>query len=178
MKTTCLMVLIICSAAFMPGVSSAVPPHQASQQTARGSAANTASNHGQVSEHSTPIGKLSGGRQGNSQKVPGKTAPRRPATRTKVRPKELPNNRERFAPGNNTNLLRPDSVNSRGAANGRPNQQATLRSSTLVRAPKASQPSLNSLRHRGANPASVAGAANSGARNAGAIDGTSVHRRP
>jgi len=43
---------------------------------------------------------------------------------------------------------------------------------------RAVAPPLSTVRHRGSNPAVIAGSADLGKRNTGAIDGKQVHRRP
>jgi hypothetical protein len=79
------------------------------------------------------------------------------------------------------NLRNSGSNKSGGAAKGglirqgQANGTQSLRPPDVVR-PRA--PSLNNVRHRGANPAVIGGAANSDARDSGAINGTRVHRKP
>ena len=46
------------------------------------------------------------------------------------------------------------------------------------RPPSAAAPLLSNVRHRSPNPAVISGTANLSTRNAGAIDGRQVHRRP
>jgi hypothetical protein len=183
MKTTaCFFVLMAAIGALMPGTS------QAWQQTAPASTTNTAAVHRTGTQHSNTAssgnrhteGKTSD-RKPDSHKTSGKTPPRGPVARATRRPKQLPNNKEHFAPEKNGNLRLPDSLTSRGATNGGPNQEDTLHSAALVRPLKGIRPalpSLNNSRHHEAYPSTIGGPANSASRTTVAISGTDVHRRP
>jgi hypothetical protein len=188
MKATCLLFLMISCVLLTPGTAYGDPSSPASQQTPPENAANTVSDHPQDAEHAAPAdggkrqkdGNPSGGRRGNRQ-VSGKNHPRSPATMTKNRLKQLPKNRERSPSGNAMNLHQPGSDKSGGAAKGGLIQRETVNTALPRRPPSVIRPSvplLNNVRHRGANPAVIGGAANSDGRNTGVINGARVHRRP
>ena len=111
-----------------------------------------------------------------------KNHPRSRASLTKAnRPKQLPNSRERSIPGNAMNLHQPGSAKSGGAAKDGLIRNETVNNALPVRPPsvvRPTVPSLNNVRHRGANPAVIGGSANSDSRNTGAINGTRMNRRP
>jgi hypothetical protein len=102
------------------------------------------------------------------------------ASLTKVnRPKQLPNSRRRSLPGNA--LHQPGSNKSGGAAKSGFIQNETVNIALPVRTPsvvRPTVPSFNNVRHRGPNPAVVAGSMNSDRRNTGAINGTRMNRKP
>ncbi|MFZ0931895.1 MAG: hypothetical protein WAN11_25075 [Syntrophobacteraceae bacterium] len=79
------------------------------------------------------------------------------------------------------NLHQSASDKSGGAATERLIRNKTVKNALPVRATnvvKAAVPSLNNVRHHGTNPAVVGGSTNSGSRNAGAINGTRISRKP
>jgi hypothetical protein len=82
-------------------------------------------------------------------------------------------------PGNA--LHQPASNKSGGVAKGGLIQNATVNNALPVRTPSVVRPTvqaLNNVRHRGHNPAVVTGSVNSDSRNAGAINGTCMNRKP
>jgi hypothetical protein len=137
----------------------------------------------QATSYPTPSQPTSAVRSANAS---GKNHPRNRASLTPAtRLKSIPYSRKRSMPGNAINSHRPDSDKSGGAANGglvrnEPvNNALPVRPTSAVRAPVASlNPSLNTVRHRGPNPAVVSGSANSLSRTTGAINGTRMNRKP
>ncbi len=187
MKAPILFFLMSGCAAFMPGTVVAEWSSQ-EQQLSSANTANTVSGHSQDAERPTPansrkfqkdVKPLDQGREHHY--VSDKSHPRSPATTTRVRPKQPPNKRERFSSGIAMHVHQARSDKSSGTAKSGLIQRDTVNSSLLDRRAKVirpSAPSLNNVRHRGANPAVIGGSANSARRNGGAISGTSVHRRP
>ena len=187
MKATCLLFLMISCAALMHGTSYAAP----SQQTSPESSANTASDHpGEPAQGDAAPPRdgrhQTGGKASDEQRDHGRASdtnhPPSRASLTKAnRPKQLSNSRQRFIPGNPMNLHQPGSDKSGGAAKGGLIQNETVNHALPVRTPsvvRPTVPSFNNVRHRGPNPAVVAGSVNSDSRNIGAINGTRLNRKP
>jgi hypothetical protein len=79
------------------------------------------------------------------------------------------------------NLHQPGSNKSGGAAKAGLIRNETVNMALPVRTPSVVRPtvrSFNNVRHRGPNPAVVAGSVNSDSRNTGAINGTRMNRKP
>jgi hypothetical protein len=100
-------------------------------------------------------------------------------------PKQLANGQKHSIPGKAANLHASPSDKAGGLATGGliqndgVNNAQRVRPTTLTRPNVASlNPLPNNMRHRGPNPAVVGGSANSNRINAGAINGTNMHRRP
>jgi len=133
----------------------------------------------QGTSYATPLQPTSAVRSANPS---GKNHPRNRASLTPAtRPKSIPYSRKRSMPGNAMNLHQPGSDKSGGAAKGESIHNETINNALPVRPPSAVRPtmlSLNTVRHRGPNPAVVGGSANSNSRNTAAIDGTRMHRKP
>jgi hypothetical protein len=188
MKATCLFFLMITCAALTPGTACADLSRPAFQQTSSESAANTVSDHPHDVEHAAPAddGKREkNGKPFDEREVRrhdfGKNHPRSPATKTKDRPKTLPNNSKRFVFGNAMNLYQPGSDKSTGVARSGLIQQETVNRALPVRPANVIRPTIQSppnVRHRGPNPAAVGGLASRDSRNTGAINGTRMQRRP
>jgi hypothetical protein len=172
-KASCLKFLVISCAALMFGTAYADSSSPASQQKPPKSSANRLSNR-------PKDGKPSVERRDDSH-LSGKNHTRSPAVTIKDRPEQRPNNRKHSPSGNTMSIHRLGSDNSGSAVKAGLIQHETIntavprRSSGVIR---HSVPSVNNVRHRGANPATIGGPAKSNSRNAGAINGTSVHRRP
>jgi hypothetical protein len=177
-----IFVLMIGGAALMPDTC------RASQQTFPADTTKTASVHRQDTQRSIPndggnrlnTGKASGPKQ-ISHKTSRKNSLSGSVARTTSRPKQLSSDDERLAPEKNANLRRRKSITSRGATNGRPNQQETLRRAAPVRPEKTflpTMPAVNNTRRRSTNPAAIGGPAKSAGEISGAISGTSVRRKP
>jgi hypothetical protein len=187
MKATCLLFLMISYAALTPGTTYAGSSSSRPQQASPESAADTVSDHPQDAGQPAPAagGKRQkdnnpSGEQGVRRHVSGKNQPRS-LTTIKVRPKQLPNNRELFPSRNAMNFHQPGSDKSGAAVKNGLIQRKTVNSVVPVRTANVNQPTVplrNNARHRGANPAVIGGSANSAGRNSGAINGTGVHRRP
>jgi hypothetical protein len=101
----------------------------------------------------------------------------------------LPNSRNRSLPRNSMNPHRPDSYKSDGAAragsikgsikNETGNTALPFRRLSVARPNLLSLNNVNvNVRHRGANPAVVGGLTNWDSRNASALNGTLMHRKP
>ena len=184
MKIAFLLFLGISYATLTAGANSQVP----AQQTSPESSTNTVIAHPQDTEHTLPagsgnrhkVGKISDG-QKDTRNASARNHPRSPATTIKVRPKQLPNNRNHSPSRNSMNLHRPGLGKSDALAETGLIHQETFKSGQAVRpasVARSAVPLRNNVRHRGANPAVVGGTANSARRNTGAISGTSVHRKP
>jgi hypothetical protein len=188
MKATRLLFLMISYAALTPGTTYAGSSSSRPQEAPPETAADTVSDHSQDAGQAAPAagGKRQkdrgpSGEQRDRRHVSGKNQPRSLATEIKVRPKQLPNNRERFPSRNAMNFHQPGSDKPSGAAKAGLIQHETVKTAVPRRPPSVTRPSvplLNNVRHRGANPAVIGGPANSAGRNTGAINGTVVHRRP
>jgi hypothetical protein len=77
------------------------------------------------------------------------------------------------------NFYLPGLGKSSGAAKGGLIQNETVNNTTPVRTPSVNRltaSSFNNTRHRGPNPAVVAGSVNANTRNTGAINGTRMKR--
>ena len=188
MKGTFLLLLMISYAALTPGTTYAGWASSRPQQAPPESAADTVSDHSQDAGQAAPAAggkrqkdKSPSGEQRDRRHVSVKNQPRSLATTIKVRPKQLPNNRERFSTGNAMNFHQPGSDKSGGAAKAGLTQHETVNTAVPRRPPSVIRPSvplLNNVRHRGGNSAIIGGPANSAGRNTGSINGTVVHRRP
>lgn len=189
MKATCLLFLMIGSAALRIGIVYADPASPASQEQAPQSASKTVSNDRHDGEQAAPS---DGGKDqrdgkypeehGDRQHVFDKDHPHGRGSLTKAnRPVHLPNNRERFASGNTMNLLQPGSGRSEGAAK-EGLMQSGAAHNTLRNRPQSdvrpSAPLVTNVRHRGPNPATINGTANSDRRNTATINGTRMNRKP
>ena len=90
-------------------------------------------------------------------------------------PGQLANNPRDFEARKAMNVHRPSTNAAMGAANEQAPQNNLNSQTTFVRRSgivQPARPSPNNLRHRSSNPPTVGGAANTNARNAGAINGT------
>ncbi len=184
MKAARLLFLMSSCASLTLGISVAAP----AQQTSPESSTTTVVVHPQDTEHARPAG--SGNRRGvgripdgekDTRNSSARNHPRSPATRVKVPPKQLPNDRKDSPSGNPANPHQPGFDKSDALAETRFAHQGTFKSGQAVRpasVTRSSVPVRNTVRHRGANPAVVGGTVNSALRNTGAISGTSVHPRP
>jgi hypothetical protein len=189
MKASYLLFLTMSCAGLMDGTSYAAP----SQQVSAEGSASTASGRSHDAESVAPAddGKRqkeespSAG-QSDEQKAPrhasAKNHPRSRVSLTAVnRPKQLPNSRKRSLPGNAIGLHQLGSDKSGGAVTGELIHHETANNAPPVQPTSVVRPtvaSLHNVRHRGPNPAVVAGSANSNSRNTGAINGTRMNRRP
>jgi hypothetical protein len=188
MKATCLLFLMIGCAALTPGTSCAAQSSLASQQPSSESSANTISDHPRDAVHGAPVedgkyqkdGKISN-EQRDHRHASGKELPRsRTSLTTSNRPKQVPNNGEHSTSGTAMNLHQPGSDKSGASARGALIQHGTVNVFASIR-PASIRPRVplpNNVRHRGANPAVIGGSASSNSRNAGAIDGAHMNRRP
>ncbi len=132
-----------------------------------------------ATSYPTPLQPRAAARSGNAS---GKNHPRsRASLAPATRLKGLPRSRKSSMPENAMNLHQPGSDKSGGAAKGESIHNEAINNALPVRPPSAVRPtmlSLNTVRHRGPNPAVVGGSANSNRRNTAAIDGTRMHRKP
>jgi hypothetical protein len=116
----------------------------------------------------------------NRSRRPGKNHPSSAAS-PKTSPKRVSNVRHGSPPGNARSHHQLSSENRGDVAKSGLNHGGTSHSPQHVRRAEVIRPtvpSLNNVRHRGANPAIVEGSAKPPGKNTGAIGGTSVHRRP
>ena len=101
----------------------------------------------------------------------------------KNRPQRLPNNRRSSPTKANMNAHGPVQSNANAGVSGAPppapaqagGKALPIQSHTT--SPRA-VPSSNGVRHRGSNPPTVGGPANSAVKNSGAINGAHVSRKP
>jgi hypothetical protein len=204
MKAACLLVLSICWAALTQGTGYAVPSSPASQQTSPESSANTASDYPRdpARRDAAPAADgrhRTGGKASDEQRDLRRASDaNHPPSRVSLMgptkanpPNQLWNSRQRSQPGNA--LHQPGSDKSGSAAKGGLIQNETVHNALPVRTSSVVRPTVPSLnnvrpgarswlwsagRHRGANPAVVAGSVNSDRRNNGAINGTRMKRKP
>jgi hypothetical protein len=151
MKVTCLLFLLltVSCAALMPETSDAASPQHVSDKNRR-------------------------------RKRGGLTA--------ENRPKQPPTGQKHPLPRSAASLRQPALARSGGAAKGGLIQNETTNRGLPVRLksvpPRVASlnasinPLPNNVHHRGPNPAVVGGSGNFAIRNTGAINGTSMHRRP
>lgn len=188
MKKACLHFLMISCALLAPATACADSARPASRQSPPGNAANSVSNHpyGAGLAASPESGKdqkivsPSGERLDHRQVSEKNHAPSRTPVASH-HPKQTPNNQEHWLSGNAINVRQPGSDKRRAVAKSGLIQRHTVNSALPVRSANSIGPTApvrNNVRHRGENPAVISGSANSVVRNTGAINGTSVHRRP
>jgi hypothetical protein len=170
MRTACLLFLTVVWVSWMHATGYAVPSKPASQQSSSESAAKT------VSGSEKPTGER------NPSRVSEKGHQRSSASLSRAtRPKQLANIRQRPRLGNAMTVHRPGSTQSAAASKDRSIRNEKPSNTRSVRPPgniTAARASPNSVRHRGSNPATVGGAANSVPRNSGAINGSRMTRKP
>ena len=158
------------------------------QQTSPESTAKTVSDHPQDPEHVIRAegakrqegGKLSAERRDRSHRSV-KNHLNTSLALPKVPPKRVSNNRQGRSSGNAIARHQPGSDKRGDVAKSGSNRGNIVHSSQHVRRAEVvrpTAPSVNNVRHRGANPAIIGGSAKPVVRNTGAIDGTTVHRRP
>ena len=176
MKIAFLIFMMIGSATLTPRIGYAVPPDQGAQQASSDGAESAVSGH----SHDTERAPGDGGRNGRhgSAKNPalGKASPEK-ANRLN----QLHSNRERATSPNAVNLHPLSSNQSTGAARAAFMQNGRANNAMLSRSLSPNRPAVSSLsnvRHRTPNPAAIGGSANSYSRNTGAINGTSMRRKP
>jgi len=158
------------------------------QQTSPESTAKTVSDHRQDPEH---VIRADGGKRQENGKpsMEGRDRSRRSGKNhlntsvalPKVPPKRVSNNRQGSPSGNATDHHQPGSDKRGDVTKSGSNRGNIVHSSQHVRRAesiRSTAPSVNNVRHPGANPAIIGGSAKPVARNTGAIDGTTVHRRP
>ena len=186
MKAASLIFLTMSWAAWMPGTGYAAASNHASQQTSPQAAANTANDHPRDAARTAQADKSLAPRKRGfvapplvAEKHPNPNAPR---TQTRAtHPKHVLNTGKRSTSGNATNLHQPGLAKSDGAANNGSvrnetgNNPRPVRSASVTR---SAAPPLNNVRHRGSNPAAIGGSASANGRNAAALDGARMHRKP
>jgi len=189
MKTTILLFLAIGCAALMQETTYADSASPASQQTSSRTATKTNSDHPRDAQLAAPAEDAKNQKAG---KPPGempdyrnasyRNHPRNDASLNKGnRPKQLPSSRNHSKPANAMNLHQPGPNKFNSAAKGGATHQEAVNSALPVRPSteaRSTAPSLENVRHRGANPAVIGGSANSYSGNTGAINGTRMNRKP
>ena len=186
MRTAYLLFLMIGFSALTPEIIYAKLSSQISRQLSE-YAAKIVSNHPPDAEHATPAVDTKLQKDANAPRaqrgqrhISGENLQRSSITTPKARPKQLPNNREHFRSTDALNLHRRDFGRS-AAVEGTSGPKKIINNTLPSRAGNVMRPTvsgLNNVRHRGANPPVIGGVANSHGRNAGAINGTGVRRRP
>jgi hypothetical protein len=184
MKATCFLLLTMSSAPLMQWTNDAA----ISQQTSAKSSANSDSDHPHDAESAIPGDDAKRQKNGallEGQRDPspgsGKNHPRGPAAITKDHPEQPPKDPEHFPSGDAMDPRQPASAKSGGAAEDEFIHQARAASALTVRSPRVIRPAvplLNNVRHIGPNPAVVGGSKGLDGRNAGAISGTHMNRKP
>ena len=183
MKTTCLLFLTMTWAAWTQGTGYALP----SQETSPASSANPASGHPSDAGRGAPAGDgrhpAEGSASDQHRDNGGVSGPNHRPSRTSFtkvnRPMPIPKSRQPPMPGN---ALHPPGSNiSTGGAKGGLILNQTVNSASPIRTTSVVRPTgpiLNSVRHRGPNPAVVGGSLNLRSSNAGTINGTHMNRKP
>ena len=169
MKVTFLLFLAMSCAASMLGTGYAAALDAASRYDAKHQTAGT------------PAGKQRDHRRASR-------APSHARVAIANRPKEFPNSRKRLAAGNprNDNVRQPVAKKTSTIAKKGSIQNKTVSGTPAVRPPhvfRSSALSPENVRHRGPNPAVIAGSVNIGSANSrtgntGTINGTRMNRRP
>ena len=188
MKSAFLHFLMSSCASLIFATAYADPIGPPSQQSPPESAVNSVSSHPYGAGFAAPAksGKNqkdvipSGERHGHRQ-VFEKNHPRSQVPVASNHPKQPPNNREHSPSGNAMLGHQPGSDKRRTVARTGSIQGNTVNSVLPVRSVNSFRPNVpmrSTVRHRSANPAVIGGSASSVLRNTGAINGTSVHRRP
>lgn len=190
MKITCLFFTVTVLASLTSGTfyASAANQDRTFQQSSSQTSENAVGLRARDSEHGVRADRGKHQRDGNTsgeqrdqRHVSGKNHLHSPATITKNHPNQLPNNRVRPPSRSAMDLHPPGSDKSDGGAKGGFIRHDTVNGAAVPRPPSVIRPNMplvNSVRHRGANPAVIGGSANSDGRNSGLINGTRVHRRP
>jgi hypothetical protein len=178
MKAGALVFLSVSLAMLMHGTGSVALSGAAPPQTSSTNSVNPVGDHSRNAEHATEDGMSAGKHPGelrNHRHVSGKNPGRSRASVTKPdRTGQLLKDQKHFGNASDFHQQVPDK--SQGAAVGAVGPGKGSKSGVLVRPPVRSDvASLNSVRHRGANPAVVVGSVNSKTRNTGSINGTSIN---
>lgn len=176
--------LAIGCAVLMHGTSYTVPSEAAPQQAA---VAGAVTKHPREAEHAASADRQSRHGNGSAERRDQRRGPAtsqqrgRGSLTTANRPKQPPNDREPFAPGNPTNIRQPTSNRSDAAQTERLIPSAMINGALPVQTSAAIRPggpSLDNVRHRGANPAVIGGPGSSDSSNTGAVNGTRMKRKP
>jgi hypothetical protein len=175
MKSACLVLMLIGWAA-IHGVTHASQATSASHKQSSRSTANEVVGQPSNTEDAASVD------HGKTRGKPSDGQRDRHANLTTAnRPKQLLNNRKHFVIQKALNVHQPSKNRSTGAVS-KPAAESELNSQARsVRPPNlvpSARSSPNNARHRGPNPATVGGTANSNARNVGAINGTRMSRKP
>jgi hypothetical protein len=189
-KITCLAFMLIAFASLTLRTSCAAPSNQdrASQKSSSLTSDKTLGDHPPDAKHAAPDDggrtRKDGGtsdQRRDHRHISDRNHSRSPATQTKDRAKQLPNNRAHSRPGNAVSVHQLGSVKSGAEVKAGLVQHETANRAVALRQPSVIRPNLplvNNARHRGANPAVIGGSENSHGRNSGTINGTAVHRKP
>jgi hypothetical protein len=170
MKTTCLLLLVLCPlarAGAFPLAEAVLCPLPRAASESSETAGPLPRGEGVARPAFSPAG---------ARRVRGHS---HPASQNVNRRKPLPSTRSTL--GNAMNLHQPGLDKPGGAAKSGFIRNETVNNALAVRTPsviRPTVPSLDNVRHRGLNPAVVGGSPNSHRRNTGAIDGTRMNRKP
>jgi hypothetical protein len=158
----------------------------ASQQAPSRSAANAVGNHARDAEHlATANAATHTGKPFADQQNHRKVSSNKPSTSNTSPSKtnhgnEASSGGERSVRDGSKDSHRPASDRSAGAAQNGLARNFTVTHAPSDRAPGAVRPavpSLNNVRHHGANPPIIGGPGNSDTRNTAALDGTHMNRK-
>jgi hypothetical protein len=184
MKTAGLVLAMIGCAVLTHGTGNAVPFDPAAQKSSSTRSADTASDRSRAEQATQADGrkqKVDGAFSNERQVKRPSSAKNRSSSQERApkanRPEQLPNRRERSAPGKALAVRASDEDKPGATAKGGPTGSHAL----PVRSPSVTRtaaPPLDNARHRGPNSAVVGGPAISTARNTGAINGTRMNRKP
>ncbi len=188
MRSVLPLLLVISSAGFISRPARALHSNPKFQQSAPQSATKTAVDHPHHAPNPAPAAGGNRQKHGNPsnekqrpRQLSGRNPERGAATLQKVRPRQIQNASGRFTSTKPGNSHQPGNSKTGRAEKGASIKQEGGNSARPVQSPNATRPALppqSNVRHRGANPAVIGGSANFGVRNTGAINGTSVRRKP
>jgi hypothetical protein len=188
MKTAGLALMTIGFTVLMSGTSYAATSSSAARQGSPATSEDTASNRPRAAHLATADGgkhrsgeKPSGEQPGNRRSSDKNHTPSQASLSKANHPDRIPSRQEHSASGNARNLHEPGSDKPAGAAKLGVIQSEIAKNTLPVRPSsvvRPTAPSLDNVRHRSPNSAVVGGSASSATRNAGAINGTRMTRKP
>ena len=187
MKTRHFLSLALSGAILAHATAYAAAPGPASEQTSAASSAATASGHPGDPGRAALAGtakRSEGGKSSDLRRSHGQASltNHSPSRGTMTKPNhQVLNNRQRTQAGNTMALRQPNLARPTGAGMGGAMPDRAIYNPKAVRVSSTARPaapSINPVRHRGANPPLIAGPMNSNRRNNGAIDGSRMKRKP
>ncbi len=179
--------LTIGSAALINGTGYAASSGPASQQASPDIAVKATSGTPHRSQHVAGSADRKGERDARTSEqrslrslVKNRTLSQESLTRVN-RPKQIPNSERRSTPASVMSSHRTSPVLPAGTGRGGFTQSGAANTPPAIPqrvAIRQTKPLFASLRHRGANPPAIGGAANSVRTNSGTVNGTTMHRKP